>query len=250
MKTLSISFSIITLLAPLVVHAEGRAGDATDAVEVTAAPPIATAPASGLDPDVAGRFTSADELLARGDLPGALAAVLVLYESPDPFSLAQRARAVPDTAARLTQIGERARSHGDLVLAARAFDARWTITHQKDPDLARALLAWSEREPSPGRALYLARRARLADPDLAAAAERDDELSHNRRAWTGRLMVLAGVAAFCAGIYADTSSEDTIATALYVAGPVLTTGGLIWEVSGTPNHTPMSPGELPALPER
>ena len=246
MKTLSISLSLATLVAPLAAHAD----DAAEAVEVTAAPPIAAAPASGVDPDVTARFTSADDLLARGDLPGALAAVLVVYESPDPFSLAQRTRAAPDAAARLTQIGTRARSQGDLVLAARAFDARWTITHQKDPDLARALVAWSEREPSPGRALYLARRARLADPDLAAAAARDDELSHNQRAWTGRLIVLAGVAAFCAGIYADTSGEDTIATALYVAGPVLTTGGLLWEFSGTPSHTPMSPGELPALPER
>ncbi|HUJ62166.1 MAG TPA: hypothetical protein VLX92_26850 [Kofleriaceae bacterium] len=222
---------------------------ATADVTVPAAPAIAAAPDSGVDPDVAARLASGEDLARRGQLAAALDAVLVLYQSSDPFSQAQRTRAAPRATALLGQIGERARTAGDYVLAARAFDARWTIAGGTDPDLARALLAWSEHAPRE-QALYLARRARRADPSSPAAADRDDSLSHDRLAWPGRLIVLAGLAALGAGLYADHQGQDALATGLYIAAPVLTTSGIILEIKGVPSFAPMSPGQLPALPER
>jgi hypothetical protein len=218
-------------------------------VDVPAAPAIAVAPERGLDPDVSARFVSADDLARRGDLVGALDAVLVVYQSPDPFSEAQRSAAAPHAAELLARIGSGARKAGNLVLAARALDARWEITGQSDPDLARTLVAWSERE-SGGRALYLARRARRVDPALTAAVDRDHELSTNRHVWTGRLAILAGAIALGAGIYADTQGQDTLATGLYIAAPVLSTGGVLYMLTGIPNGQPVSPAELPVLPEK
>lgn len=231
---------LISICLPAAAHAE---------IDVAAAPAIAPAPERGLDPDVTARFVSADDLVRRGDLAGALDAVLVVYQSPDPFSEVQRAQAAPHAAELLTRIGNDAKRSGNLVLAARAFDARWAITGQPDPDLARTLVAWSEHE-SGGRALYLARRARRADPALSAAVDRDRELSTNRHVWTGRLAILVGALAFGAGLYADSQGQDTIATALYIASPIMTTGGALYMVSGTPHDSPVSPAELPVLPER
>jgi hypothetical protein len=223
-------------------------------VDVPAAPPIATTPESGVDPDIAARFSSADDLLARGDLGGALAAVLVTFQSPDPFSQAQGELLKPRAAALLAQIGERARRADQIVLAARAYDARWTLAgargRERDPDLARVLLTWSERETSRGRALYLTRRARQADPMFEAAAARDQQLSSNRRVWTGRLAIVAGALVFGAGLYCDIHGQNDVATALYVAGPALSTTGALVLLGGVPHGDPVSPAELPVLPAR
>jgi hypothetical protein len=243
-------------------------------VEVVAAPPIAAAPDSGLDPDVIARLDAADREIAS-KLGEALDHVLVIYESDDPFSQAQRDAARPRSIELLGRIGERARTAGDLELAARAFDARWTLSGQHDPQLAQVLTAWGERDAAaaPARALYLARRARSADPDQPRAVALDDSLSHNHRVWPGRLMILAGVVALAAGIYAwtrvgaieddlkansrpgdqvqsmldDRDRYDLIGTGLLAAAPVLSIGGIVLTFSGQPSYSPMSPGALPTL---
>jgi hypothetical protein len=254
-------------------------------VSVVAAPGIAAAPASGLDPDVAKRLADADRD-AASVAPAALGPVidraLVTFESTDPFSVAQRPAAKERTVAVLTKIGERARAAGEVVLAARAFDARWTIGgggHDvHDVRLAETLTTWAERDADsqPGRALYLARRARSADPGSRHAADLDDSLSRNHRALTGKFAMVAGFVALAAGIYmytrvsaieddlkahprsgpdvdaalADRDRYDLIGTGLLVAAPVVSIGGFVWMMSGNPSYSPVSPGELPALVQR
>lgn len=266
------------ILMIMVCAASARAED----VSVVAAPGIAAAPASGIDPDVAKRLEEADRD-AASVAPAALGPVidraLVTFESTDPFSVAQRPAAEARTLAVLTKIGERARSAGEVVLAARAFDARWTISGGgHDVELAQTLTTWAERDADaqPGRALYLARRARSADPGSGHAADLDDSLSTNHRALTGKLAMVAGFVALAAGIYmytrvsaieddlkahprsgaevdaalADRDRYDLIGTGLLVAAPVVSIGGFVWMLSGNPSYSPVSPGELPALVQR
>ncbi len=259
---------------------------------------VPPAPPSGLDPDVAARLTEAERAATTApplELASVLDRVLVPFESDDPFSTAQRDAAKPRTLAVLTTIGERARAAGDLELAARALDARWTLSgggdrtgHEshpdaardgqpapRDPQLADVLAHWAERDAAarPAQALYLARRARTANPDDALAANLDDQLSHNHRVWPGRMMVVAGIVALAAGIYArsqvssiesdlhmharpggqvssalaERDAYDAIGTGLLVAAPVLSIGGIVFILSGQPSYTPSSPAELPAL---
>jgi hypothetical protein len=251
-----------------------------DAVQVVAAPPIATAPPTGVDPDVAARLDAAERAVRSEAGPqalaGALDRVLVTFESDDAFSRAQRDRVRPRSLALLGELGARARRAGDLELAARAFDARWTLGgKQRDPELAGVLVAWAERDAarSPGEALYLARRARKADPQLARAEELDDDLSSNPRVLTGRLAILAGAVAVGVGAYlhyrvgkiedelamqarpgdevdrllARRDGYDRVGTALLIAAPVLSTGGVLFALSGVPDHRPTSPASLPVL---
>lgn len=251
-------------------------------VEVTAAPPIETAPSDGLDPDVLARLDAAEHAIdtsSPAQLDQLLDRVLVIYESEDPFSRAQRDAARPHTVAILTKIGERARASGAVVIAARAFDARWTLGGgSHDPQLAEMLTAWAERDAAnaPATALYLARRARRADPTHGRARDLDDDLSRNHRVWPGRLLIVAGFAALAVGIYARSrvgaieqdlamharpgdevdrelakrDRYDVIGTGLLVAAPTLAFGGIVFTMSGQPSYTPTSPTELPALGER
>jgi hypothetical protein len=221
-----------------------------DDVTVAGAPPITTQPEGGIDLDVTQRFDDAARLAKANDLSGALERVLVLYRSDDEFSRAQREPARPRAIALLGQIGSRARDKGDHILATRAFDARWVLGGERvDRDLAVALADWSarEQEASPSRALYLARRSHRADPDLVKAARLDHELSTNRRVWPMRGVIAVGLAAFGAGLYADSNGHDKLATGLYVASPLLCAGGALVGLSGVRNHSPVSPDELPSL---
>src|SRR4051812_7827502 len=229
-------------------------------VSVIAAPGIAAAPANGVDPDVAKRLADADRdaaAVAPASLGPVIDRALVTFESSDPFSVAQRPAAKPGTLAVLTKIGERARAAGEVVIAARAFDARWTLAGGgHDVQLAEVLTTWAERDEDaqPGRALYLARRARSADPRHDRAADLDDSLSRNHRALTGKLAMVAGFVALAAGIYAytrvsaieddlkahprsgaevdaalaDRDRYDMIGTGLLVAAPVISIGGFVW----------------------
>ncbi len=251
-------------------------------VEVVVAPPIETAPSSGLDPDVAARLDEAERAVATAspdELGALLDRVLVVYESDDPFSRAQRDAARPRTLAILGRIGERAKAAGELELAARALDARWTLGGTpRDPELADVLARWAERDAArtPAQALYLARRARHADPDHSRATDLDGDLSRNHRAWSGKLMVVAGIAALAAGIYmrsrvgaieddlamhprpgdevdrelARRDRYDAIGTGLLIAAPAISIGGMLFTLSGRPAYTPTSPAELPALEAR
>lgn len=219
-----------------------------DDVRVPGAPAIPLS--TTLEPDVVARFDEADALVHRRALPQALERVLVLYRADDAWSQAQREPAKPRAFALLTAIGRTARERGDLVLAAQAFDARWTLAGGRDRDAALVLAAWAEREPAKGRALYLARRARAADPDLALARDLDEDLSTNRRAVPMKLMIVGGLAAFGAGLYADSKDHDALAKGCYVASPVIILGAILFGMSGIPNHTPESPAELPSVDGR
>jgi hypothetical protein len=238
---------------------------------------IASAPATGLDPDVAARLAAAEDLAAHaktaGDLERVLDGALVLYDSPDPFSVGQRARAADRTLAVLDAVAERAHQWGDLTLEARARDARWSVAHrQRDPQLAAVLTRWAEREPRP-QALYLARRALAADPGNQRATELDARLSRNRLALPGRAAIVLGLVATGLGIYAHhhvTAIEDDLAmrarprsevnralhtrdlydqigTGLLIGGPLLGIGGglIVW--LGNPPSQPRSPAALPVV---
>jgi hypothetical protein len=273
----SIPFVIILCAATTALAAPDK-----QTIEVTAAPPIAAAPDGGLDPDVIARLDAAERAVASAskvDLEQHLDRVLVVYESDDPFSLAQREAARARTLAVLTAIGERAKTLGELVLAARAFDARWTLGgSQRDPQLGDVLARWAERDADaqPAQALYLARRARSADPAQGKARDLDDHLSRNRRAWPGRLMIVAGFAVAAAGFYyrsrvgaieedlamqprpgdeverqlATRDRYSMLSTGLFIAAPAVSFGGVWLLVSGNPSYSPTSPAELPALGER
>lgn len=271
-----------TMVILMMWCAVAQAAEPMKEVEVRAAPTIATAPDGGLDPDVVARLVEVErdaERVAPKELDRVIERALVTYESEDPFSVAQRPAARPRTNAVLTKIGERARAAGELLIAARALDARWAISDgQHDPQLAEVLTTWAERDADaqPGRALYLARRARTADPGSRHALELDDRLSKNHHMVTGKLAIVAGALAVVAGAYlqwkvgkieddlkshprsgADVESAlatrdtyDVIGTGLLIAGPVVSFGGIAWMLSGNPSYTPASPGELPALGAR
>jgi len=264
------------LLLLLCLVARASAAPPEPSIDVVAAPPIETAPAGGLDPDVVARLDAVDQAIGTSPLDALVDRVLVLYESDDPFSRAQREAARPRSVELLGRIGERARTAGDLVTAARAFDARRTISGGgRDPQLAQVLTAWAERDAkaSPGRALYLARRARAADPGDSRAADLDDDLGKNHRVWPGRLAIVAGFVALAVGIYArsrvsaieedlamharpgdqvesalaERDRYDAIGTGLIIAAPVISFGGVLLMWSGKPSYSPTSPAELPAL---
>lgn len=254
-----------------------------DPVQVVAAPPIATAPAGGLDPDVAGRLDTAEGIArapsaAPGELQTALDLALRLYRSDDPFSKEQRPAATARTVAVLGAIGARATAEKQLVLASQALDARWTISGARDPELAASLVHWGEREAEahPAQAVWLARRARAADPSSSAAVHLDEQLSINHRRWPARIMVIAGLVAFGVGLFAyakvksiesDLSSQphtraevedmlssrdtyDVLGTALFIASPTLELGGVVFGISGMHGYVPESPSELPTLERR
>jgi hypothetical protein len=266
---------VLTTLLAATAHAE----TVEQKVDVKAAPPIETAPSGGLDPDVVARLDGIEQAIAPGtQLEELLDRALVTFESNDPFSKAQRDAAKPRTIAILTKIAERARSSGERTTAARALDARWMLSGGHDPQLATALVEWAERDAErvPAESLFLARRARRADPSNGTAADLDDELSSNRRAWKGRLMIVAGLAAFVGGLYlrhrvgaieeelaasarpgdevesmlATRDRLDLIGTGLLVAAPVLGMGGVFFSFSGIPSYSPTSPAALPALEGR
>lgn len=241
---------MIMRIVVLVLVLVSSVAAADSEVLVRGAPAIATSPAGGVDPDVARRFTEADALV-RSDPSHALERVLVLYQADDPFSRAQREPAKPRALALLGVIGSRARAAGDLVLAARAYDARWIISGANiDRDAAAVLADWASREPDAGRALYLARRAHRADPGLERAAELDDDLSRNPHVTKMRLLIVASLLAFGGGLYAAHEGHDRLATGLYIASPALSLGGILLGLSGVPNHNPTSPAELPSVGDR
>jgi hypothetical protein len=271
-----------TVLVLILCIATPAHAESPTSVEVVAAPAIETAPSDSLDPDVVARLDTAERAIDKSspaELDELLDRVLVLYESEDSFSRAQRDFARPRTLAILAKLGERARSAGELRVAARAFDARWTLgAGKRDPQLAEVLTTWAERDAAntPAAALYLARRARRADPAHGRARELDEDLSRNHRVWPGRLMIVAGLAALAVGIYARTrvgaieqdlamqarpgdevdrllakrDRYDMVGTGLLVAAPALSIGGILFTLSGQPSYSPTSPAELPALGER
>lgn len=271
-----------SMMIVMALCAVARAAVPEKELEVRAAPAIATTRDGGMDPDVVARLGEVErdaERVAPAELDRVIERALVTYESEDPFSIAQRPAARPRTSAVLTKISERARAAGELVISARALDARWAISEgQHDPQLAEVLTTWAERDADaqPGRALYLARRARTADPDSRHALELDDRLTYNHHMLTGKLAIVAGAVAVVAGAYlqwkvgkieedlqahprsgADVESAlatrdryDLIGTGLLIAGPVVSFGGIAWMLAGNPSYTPTSPGELPALGAR
>ncbi len=242
---------LFVCLATALTHAE-----TARPVEVAGAPEIAAAPITGIDPDLAERLVNAeavvrDERAPVAVLDSTIDRVLIVFESDDPFSVAQRERVLDRTVAVLGAGGARSRAAGELEIAARAFDARWLLTGGKtrDAEYAATLVAWAERKQasSKNEALYLVRRARQVDPTNGAAADLDDELSSNPRAWSGRLVVVAGILAFAGGLVADSQDQTKLAYGLYIAAPILTTSGLLFAMSGRATAEPVSPRALPAL---
>jgi hypothetical protein len=268
---------VVAAILALAIAASRASAEPDDAAPVTGGATIASAPATGLDPDVAARLAAAEDLAARaktaGDLERALDGALVLYDSPDRFSVGQRARASDRTLAVLDAVADRARQWGDLTLEARARDARWSVAHRpRDPQLAAVLVRWAEREPRP-QALYLARRALAADPSNPRAAELDARLSRNRLALPGRAAVILGIVATGLGLYAHhhvTAIEDDLAnrarprgevdralhtrdlydqvgTGLMIGGPLLGLSGGLMVWLGNPPARPRSPAALPVV---
>lgn len=226
-------------------------------------PPLAPAPDDGVDPDLAAAMKEADHALSEQQPDRAYTIVVGVFFSSDPFSVAQSPRLTPRGASLLREVGELELSRGRLALAARSLDAAWELEGRRtDPRYSAVLVRWAEeiRREDKATALYLARRARVADPDNAAAASLDRRLSHNRlRApgWTALSLSLVTLAASIAASTAAASAtggSETRYRRLAGAGYGATAGlyvlgiGLLW--GGRRDYTPSSPKELPTLPQR
>ncbi len=159
-----------------------------------AQPTLPAAPGTGVDADISRSLADAATALAQGR-PDADEQVLSLYRSEDRFSAAQRGQLAPQAVAMLRQAGRQHLMDGRLELAARDLDAAWTLSGAgQDPEYARTLVRWAKaaRGESPAEALFLARRARLADVGLSEAMELDRALSTNPN--VGLAVLAEGVA--------------------------------------------------------
>jgi len=241
-------------------------------------PPLADSPENGvLDADLAQGVAEAKAMLAKGDAEGAKHLLLTMLSSNDRFSHAQRSGLAELAAPVLREVGRAEATQGRWPQAAEAYDAAWVAGGKRaDPDYAGALLEWAKarRHENAREALWLARRARLADPNSAAAVDLDRTWSSNRwryPAWVAIAVGLAGVAAgfafwqigynaqkrietsgFQARAVLDrdlaTMHQNGLASTLSICvGTALFIFGLAAIYLGQPVGPPMSPETLPAL---
>lgn len=228
---------------------------------ILAPPPLAPAPDHDVDPDLAAAMEEADRALSEQEADRAYAIVVGVFSSTDPFSVAQAPRLASRGASLLREVGDLQLRRGRLTLAARSLDAAWELGgRRRDSRYSAVLVRWAQeiRREDKATALYLARRARVADPDNVTAATLDRQLSRNRlRApgWTALSLSLvtlvASIAASSAAASATVPSRTRyrrLAGAGYgtTAGLYVLGLGLLW--GGRRDYTPSSPKELPTLP--
>ncbi|MEM6993513.1 MAG: hypothetical protein AAF721_23565 [Myxococcota bacterium] len=235
-------------------------------ITATSAPPLEPlppAPAAGVDADVREALDEANAAVADGRPERATDIIIGMYASSDPFNTAQRGRVVDEARAVLVAAGQAELSRGRMSFAARSLDAAWEIAGRPhDPEYASLLVRWAEAQDRKDKAtaLYLARRAVLADASNADAQRLDRRLSTNRLRIPGWITLGLALGSVATGIsmaaMASSSSGDrkgrfrTYAAASFgaSAGLYVTGLGLLW--GGKRNYRPHSPAAVPALEPR
>lgn len=228
-------------------------------------------PESGVDPDVQAALTSAQQLLQSGQAEAAVQSVISLYAATDRYTAAQRQQLIPESQKVLLDASAQLQAAGRTEQAVLAQDAAWTIGGRApSPTYSQTLTTLAEQAQKGSReeSLYLARRARLADPGNPAAARLDERLSRNRFKIPGLVMVIGGAVIAGAGLltftYGNLYLNDTSGAAgsgksfstvelagigAALGGGLLAGGGGLLLYFGKPVGSPVSPTYLPALPE-
>lgn len=247
-------------------------------VDAYAAPPkdLPDLGPDGIDPDTSKVLEEAENLLETKELDQAADTLIGLLLGSDRFAKAARPVISERTSRLLQQTADGQIKAGNLAGAARSLDARWILQGRpEDEQYARLLTRWAEKrtDQNKGEALYLARRALLAAPNLSIAADLDAELSNNNRVILGRSLQVASAVAFGVGIWAFTRASsitdeieggihsraevDSLSTSRrrhgwlgtlsMIGTPILFYSGVFTITSGNPDYRPVSPAELPAL---
>lgn len=217
---------------------------------------------SEVDADLVAAMEDAEHALSQHQPDRAYAIVVGVFSSSDPFSIAQSPALASQGASLLRRAGEAQLSRGRLTLGAQALDAAWELDGRpQDPRYGAVLTEWARdvRREDKATALYLARRARVADPDNADAAALDRRLSRNPLRAPGWTALSLSLATLVASIVAASAASDARGASstryrrLAGAGFGTTAGlyllgiGLLW--GGKRNYAPTSPKQLPALDE-
>lgn len=275
------------MLWPGVVLAIAAAAPAKAADAPVAPPPapaprllpvLEVAPPQGLDQDLELALADAQRALEEHRSPAAIDGLLRLFSAENRFLAAQRELLAQRAVPLLRQAGKMEAEGGRWPSAAQAYDAAWLLSGKReDPDYARVLVRWAEehRGVDATQALWLARRARRADPAYDRAAALDRLWSHNQLAVPGVAMMGLGLGSLATSVvlsrFAQGAREElssTVhtrqaadglvaqqrglgagATVTLVAAPVLFYSGLFTLLAGNPRGPPQSPPQLPALQE-
>lgn len=228
-------------------------------------------PDSGIDPDVQAALASAQQLLGSGQAEAAVQSVISLYAATDRFTVAQRQQLIPESQRVLLEASTQLEAAGRREPSVLAQDAAWTLGGRApSPSYSQTLTTLAEQAEKGSReeSLYLARRARLADPRNATATRLDERLSRNRFKIPGLVMVIGGAVIAGAGLltftYGNLYLNDSSATSgsgkslstvelagigAALGGGLLAGGGGLLLYLGKPVASPVSPAYLPALPE-
>ena len=242
-----------------------------------AAVPLEGIASSGVDADLGLTLGQAQHALESGNA-AADEKVLEIHLSTDRFTAAQRDLLAAPSAAVLARAGKLRLEAGELSLAVRDLDAAWELTGKRaDPLYASALIQWLDAGGlrDPAEILYVARRARLADPSNPRAIVLDESVSNNPYriwGWAAQGVALFGLAAavVCGllsssaaaqlpgnvhtravddGLIARARGLHVLSIATYGGAGGLELGGLALLWGGARNFHPTSPELLPALPE-
>jgi hypothetical protein len=243
-------------------------------------PPLSDVPENGVvDADLTAAVAEAKATLDQGDAEAAKQSLISMLSSNDRFTHAQRTAVAVLAAPVLREVGKAEAAQGHLAEAAEAYDAAWVASGKRaDPDYAGVLVSWakSRRHENVREALWLARRARLADPNSAEAIDLDHTWSSNEWRYPGWVAIAVGLAGLVAGAVfwqtgwsaqkniegggfqatavldrdLKTMHTNGIASTLSITiGTTLFVLGLAAIYFGQPVGPPMSPENLPALAE-
>lgn len=241
-------------------------------------PTLEAQPEEGVDPDLELAFEKAQTALDEGRPQDAVWQIRSIYLSPDQFTKAQRDRRRKDARGLLLDAGDELLSQGNRMAAAQAFDSAWILGDRgTSPEYADLLvrLAEERQNSNQAQALYLARRAKRADPRNDGAKQLDKEISREPLRTPGLISAGVGAVGLVAALVlksrlntlqSDIESGDksrselddllgkyrtnnalfTISAA--TAGVGLAGGGFMLSFE-LKNFTPVSPRALPGLPE-
>lgn len=158
-------------------------------------PRLPEAPPNGVDPDVEQAMDEARQALEHRDYDEASRRVLDIHLATDRFTSAQAKNLLAPSIDYLRRAGRAQISAGKLELGVTSLDAAWLLDGKRPaPEYAQALVVWADQKWSEnkGEALYLVRKATLADPTNADAKSRDESWSSNRLSWVGWTLTTIG----------------------------------------------------------
>jgi hypothetical protein len=234
------------------------------------------APPTGVDADFKAALDEARVRLASGHADEAARIILMLNLEDDRFAKAQLPILRSQSREILFGAGRALAASGRRNEAAVALDAAWTLNDRTpSPELSTLLLQLADTTPDRGEKLWLARRARAANPQNPHAAQLDERLSHNALRVPALVVTLFGVGLAVTGgvlvalgrnaesqltgsVHSRSQADDLLAqrsqytiaggVTLGVGAAAIVIGGALLS-KGQPHWRPTSPELLPALPE-